>query len=104
MGNSKTILGYVLVAIIFAVGGYFIGTAHATKNQEALLFKAGTITPAGEAAFQWDLENCWRWDSGTVGSGTAALVAPRFCAQVMQKNTSPAIKATGQVSQTSTKQ
>ena len=42
MESFKKVLPYLLVAIVFAVGGYFIG-AGALSNQGAALYKSGAV-------------------------------------------------------------
>ena len=42
MESAKKILPYVLIAIVFAVGGYFIGKG-SMSNQEAAFFKSATV-------------------------------------------------------------
>jgi peptidoglycan hydrolase-like protein with peptidoglycan-binding domain len=36
---------------------------------------------AGGSCYQWD-GHCWRWDSGSIGSGTPSLVSGSFCGQL----------------------
>ena len=45
--NSKNIIAAIVIAIIFAVGGYFIGKG-ALSNQNASIFKTASSTPTSE--------------------------------------------------------
>ncbi len=42
MESAKKILPYILIAIVFAVGGYFIGKG-SMSNQQAALYKSATV-------------------------------------------------------------
>lgn len=86
MEKFKSILPFVIIALIFGIGGYFIGTKVNINNQGASLFSK-TVTPAG-GYFQWDdgLKACFEYRYGPYSE--PYLVAPRFCGQ-MANNPSP---------------